>query len=739
MSEKRIAGYLRISVDTEEDRDNTSIENQRKIIERYVADKFPDCKLDFYTDRDRSGYTFEQREDYMRLRPKLMSGFYQILIVKDFSRFSRRNSRGLAELEDLRDAGVRIIAITDGVDYPTYDDWQMIQVRFLINEFPITDASKKVKSVIDRRQKDGNWICAVPYGYKITNTKNMTVEIDPLAAPVVRRIYELYLSGLGYRRIAEQLTAEKIPTPRSIEKDRREADGTKTKIRAGAEWSTPTISSILGNDFYIGTLRQHKYTRTRINGKDKRLDREEHRVFENHHEAIVDVRTFAAAKECLKNRSTNHYRGVKKYDTSYSGFLFCGDCGAPMFSMSRPDLPPAYTCGTYHKHGRKGCTSHHTRVDLLDLMLKNYVRKIMNNSEEMIAKLKRAIDDEEKVTGRDAASLEALEAELSRTNDALKRLTVDRNRDIERAENRLEGDRLQKEIDRIYDRYDEIEDDLTGKAEGLEGQIRFLADRRNATIQVNRIARTAMDIFREILDKPRLDKGDLSLIVERITVFEDHIEIRLKPDVSALLETGTVPPELLESSSFTGENVNFQLDTEGIASLRVIQSVKNQPDKALCVNVVCEGDPLEIYTDREGEVIFKKYSPIGELNSFAMQYAETLYKTAELPVAICDKDSIIACAGVPKKEFLEKRVSPLLESVMEGRTLRRVPEGEDAPVIPEQTGPARCSVVMPIIAEGDVIGAVFSVSTGEQPPVPPEAEEKLIQTAAGFLGRQLEG
>ena len=152
-----------------------------------------------------------------------------------------------------------------------------------------------------------------------------------------------------------------------------------------------------------------------------------------------------------------------------------------------------------------------------------------------------------------------------------------------------------------------------------------------------------------------------------------------------------------------------------------------------------EGDPLEIYTDREGEVIFKKYSPIGELNSFAAQYADTLYKTADLPVAICDKDSIIACAGVPKKEYLDKRVSPVIETAMEGRALVKVPPEEEAPLTPDAVSPYRCSVIMPIVAEGDVIGAVLSVSGGETPPpVAPDAEEKLIRTAAGFLGRQLE-
>ena len=80
-----------------------------------------------------------------------------------------------------------------------------------------------------------------------------------------------------------------------------------------------------------------------------------------------------------------------------------------------------------------------------------------------------------------------------------------------------------------------------------------------------------------------------------------------------------------------------------------------------------EGDPLEIYTDREGEVIFKKYSPMGELSSFAAQYADTLYRTCNLSVLICDRDAVIAAAGVSRKEYQEKTLSPELERVMEGR------------------------------------------------------------------------
>ena len=179
-----IAGYARISVDDEQDQKNISIENQKAIIEDYVKTHFPGSTLTFFEDRDRSGYTFEQREGYQEMRRGLMWHKYDILIIKDFSRFSRRNSRGLVELEDLRDAGVRIISIGDGVDFPNDDDWLKIQFQFLVNEMPVTDTSRKVRSVVKRRQNDGEWICAAPYGYLVTEDKHF--EIIPTEAATVR-------------------------------------------------------------------------------------------------------------------------------------------------------------------------------------------------------------------------------------------------------------------------------------------------------------------------------------------------------------------------------------------------------------------------------------------------------------------------------------------------------------------------------------------------------------------------
>ena len=737
---KKIAAYMRISVDTEKDRDNTSIENQRRIIKAYIKQTFPDAEIDFYEDRDRSGYTFEQRENYQRMRPLLMNGHYDILMIKDFSRFSRRNSRGLVELEDLRDAGVRIISIGDGIDYPTYDDWNNIQVRFLLNEMPVTDASKKVKRVVESRQNEGNWICAVPYGYYFVNTKEMIFEVDEAAAEVVREIFDLYIKGWGYKKIANYLTEKNIPTPRMVEKERKEAEAAKNKskeeikIKASSVWAIPTVSGILQNDFYIGTLRQRKYARKNINGADKKLDVEENKVFENHHPAIVDVKTFMKAQQQLKQRSISHYRGVKKYENEYSGFLFCGDCGSPMFSMSRPDLAPAYTCGTYHKRGLKGCTSHHIRLDTLDDLLKNYVERVMKNSEKMIAELEKAIKDEPQMMKSSASTIAKLEVELAKARESYKATQKQKIRELMKAD----GDN--REI--IEETYEEIETELLQKIDGLEKQLEMTVEHRNTRIEVNRIAKTALDIFRDFLEKDKLDKGDLSLIIDKIIVFENKeegtnkIEIKLKADIQMLLETGTLTEEELEESGYRGKVVNFNWDIESNLSAQIVQKVRNQRDKAFGVNVICEGDPLEIYTDSEGEVIFKKYSPIGELSGMASEYAEVLHKGAGLPVVITDNDHVIAASGINKREVLERRVTKSLEELMTNRQIHI--KTDKVPSMSAIEGYDRqAQVVYPIIYAGDVSGAV-ALFDGDSGELPSEADIKLVQVAASFLGKQME-
>ncbi|MCI8638980.1 MAG: stage V sporulation protein T [Coprococcus sp.] len=152
-----------------------------------------------------------------------------------------------------------------------------------------------------------------------------------------------------------------------------------------------------------------------------------------------------------------------------------------------------------------------------------------------------------------------------------------------------------------------------------------------------------------------------------------------------------------------------------------------------------EGDPLEIFTDREGEVILKKYSPIGELGIFARQYAESLAQTSGHLVCVTDTDQVVAAAGPGKKEFQEKFLTKQMEDAITRREQFLATAGEKrfTKVTPEQDEEFDSQVVSPIICEGDAIGAV-AILAKEGKQKMGEAEKKLATCAAGFLGRQME-
>jgi len=149
-----------------------------------------------------------------------------------------------------------------------------------------------------------------------------------------------------------------------------------------------------------------------------------------------------------------------------------------------------------------------------------------------------------------------------------------------------------------------------------------------------------------------------------------------------------------------------------------------------------EGDPLEIYTERDGEVIFKKYSPMGELNEFAGQICDSLFKTAGALSVICDRDGVIAAAGNAKKELLDKPISPQLEEIMEKRGLYRAEVRVSLPLC-DGIAEHCVSVAAPILSAGDVLGCVvFSAPKDSSPHG--DTELKLAQAVASFLGKQME-
>ncbi|AMA74517.1 MULTISPECIES: stage V sporulation protein T [Aneurinibacillus] len=150
-----------------------------------------------------------------------------------------------------------------------------------------------------------------------------------------------------------------------------------------------------------------------------------------------------------------------------------------------------------------------------------------------------------------------------------------------------------------------------------------------------------------------------------------------------------------------------------------------------------EGDPLEIFVDRDGEVILKKYSPIGELGDFAKEYADSLYESTSHITLISDRDTVIAVSGASKKEYLDKPIGEIVETCMEERRLHLQTNAGEYEIIRDHEEQYSSYVIAPIIAGGDPIGSVILLTKSDQAKMG-DLEVKLVETAAGFLAKQME-
>ena len=390
-----------------------------------------------------------------------------------------------------------------------------------------------------------------------------------------------------------------------------------------------------------------------------------------------------------------------------------------MFSLSRPDIPAAYTCGTYHRRGLKGCTSHHIRVDTLDDLLKRYLKQVRDNSSAMLEELEAAIREQPQREEEIGKTIDSVQVQLAQAKEQLKNTLK-----------RKLLDTMGKPPETaaiIEETYTEIENELTQRIAGLEKQIDAGNTLRNNMLKVNRAAKTVIEVFDDILGKPTLDKRDISFLVERISVYTDHLDVKLKPDIDTLLK---LAPDHEDS-------INFSTDSKDIASTTIVQRSVHQKDKVFTVNVVNEGDPLEIYTEKDGGVIFRKYSPMGDLQEFAAQMCESIGSATGHIAAVADRDSIIALYGVPKRELMDKPNSAELEKLMEQRKNYLYQQG-DKPILASQgESKYHLGAASPILSQGDLMGSVLLLLEEHDTPQA-QSEQDLTKAIAGFLGKQME-
>ena len=313
--------YIRLSREDGDKQESESIGNQRKILQRYVKENNL-CLVKEYVDDGISGTTFD-RPSFNELLQDIENKTIDMVITKDLSRLGRDYIKTGYYLEDyFPKNNIRYVAITDGID--TYIDStnnDITPFKAIMNDMYAKDISKKIRSVLKEKQKQGEYMCSIPaYGYKRHPTIKNKLIVDEQVRNVVEKIFEMYANGHGSVEIVNYLNNKKYLSPTGYRKTGLVQDENKTNYN----WNEVTLCNMLKNEVYIGNTVQNK--RSIISYKVKKfrtVDKEEHIRVENTHEAIIDIDVFEKVQCIIERRGTNT---KLKYDYLLRGLLYCYHC-----------------------------------------------------------------------------------------------------------------------------------------------------------------------------------------------------------------------------------------------------------------------------------------------------------------------------------------------------------------------------------------------------------------------------
>lgn len=375
-----IAGlYYRLSQEDERQGESVSIDNQRTILRKYAEERGFEIH-DEYIDDGISGTTF-QRPEVQRLLDDAKTGVINTIIVKDLSRFGRNYIEVGQYVDYVFPAfGIRFIAIQDNVDTENRDSgaMEMMPIMNVFNEWHAANTSKKIRAVRRSNAKEGIYTAKkASYGYKMGTDKKRAPVIDEETAPIVKRIFEMYASGMSPRKISEILNLEGIPSPATYAYTQ---SGQKPKPNVVGLWTAVTIREMLNKIIYIGHMPQLRWTSLSYkNHKRFRKDESEWTVVYNNHEPIISQELWDKVQERKKSVAQGRKTKVG-YTHPLSGFLFCADCGNKMklcTSVSRKGTRLYhFDCGYHLRYGKAYCFSHYIAAGALEEIVLGDIREM---------------------------------------------------------------------------------------------------------------------------------------------------------------------------------------------------------------------------------------------------------------------------------------------------------------------------------------------------------------------------
>ena len=519
-----VAGYVRLSRDDDK-KNYVSIENQKLLINQFASES--GYVIDtWYEDDGISGYSFN-RPGFKKLLEDLDHNI-DTVIAKDLSRIGRHNAKVLLLLDDFKERGKRLLLVDD--NYDTFEDEDdIIGIKTWYNERYVKDTSRKIRKVIRARQEKGTLILRVPFGYVRDKYDKLKIIIIEEEAVYIRQIFELYIQGYGYRKIAVKLTEQGIPTPSIMIHNRSLREGKVLKHKISSAWTAGMGADILKNDFYMGNLRAHKSARVTINGTDRRVSKEDQILFRDNHEPIIDTNSFELVQEIRKKRIRTNYRGQSSVGNIFGGCLFCKDCGSRLTPIHRNNNTNRkyYLCNTYNQKGKRYCEYSHliNEADLIEDVI-NYIKLCRNVMAEIIRtynmsdfiKEKELIEDKRKI----------LKDSIEKNKSKLKVLLSQK---INELTSNAENEKI------INETYSELRNELLAKINKCESQLKEL-EKTRLTKSNNQVKlATALQVVDSIIDKGNINRKDIEILVEKIIVDKDGLpKIELKYGLSKLVK-----------------------------------------------------------------------------------------------------------------------------------------------------------------------------------------------------------
>ena len=391
-NEKITPLYERLSRDDELQGESNSISHQKQMLEEFARrNGLPNPT--HFTDDGVSGTRFD-RPGFLAMMEEVEAGRVEAIVIKDMSRLGRDYLKVGQVMEILRQRGVRLIAINDGVDSLKGDD-DFTPFRNIMNEFYARDTSRKIRSVFKSKGMSGKHLTGtVIYGY-LWDEKREHWLVDEEAAEVVRRIFSLTMEGYGPYQISKLLSEAKVEIP-AVHLARFDEGVNRTKpVKDPYGWGSSTIVSILKKREYLGHTVNFK---TRKHFKDKKshyVDESEWTIFENTHEAIIDQETF----DNVQRVRGNARRYPDGFGEAYplTGLMYCADCGGKMYvhRTYNGKRVPQYTCGQYGKYpiGSLCPTQHRIKAEAVLTLIADMLRTIAEYSRNDRAEFIRTVQE----------------------------------------------------------------------------------------------------------------------------------------------------------------------------------------------------------------------------------------------------------------------------------------------------------------------------------------------------------